>query len=109
MFTTVAALCGASAVAIGAFGAHGLKQHINDEKLLNAFETGARYHLVHAVALLALNSERHVWAQGFWVAGILLFSGSLYLLPFNRKLGAITPIGGLCFIAGWLALLPKLW
>jgi uncharacterized membrane protein YgdD (TMEM256/DUF423 family) len=109
MYTTVAAVNGAVAIAMGAFGAHYLKQHITDERLLKAFETGAHYHLIHSVALLALNSEKHAWAQSFWVVGIILFSGSLYLLPWNRKLGIITPFGGLSLIAGWLSLLPKLW
>jgi len=106
MFTTVAGVSGALAVIMGAFGAHGLKAHVTDDKLLAAFATGAHYHLIHSAAILAAG-EQHKWAQTLWVVGIALFSGSLYLLPFNRRLGIITPIGGLFLIAGWVALLPR--
>ena len=99
-------------VAAGAFGAHGLKDRLSPE-LLNTFEVGARYQMYHAFALLAA-----AWAQTRWpgaataaagwlfVAGTLLFSGSLYLLSLTgvRWLGAITPLGGLAFLAGWLCL-----
>ena len=106
------ALFGATAVALGAFGAHGLKARVTAD-LLVVFETAARYHLVHALAIVAV-----AWAADrfpgpcaaaagwLFVAGILLFSGSLYLMVLTgaRALGAITPLGGLAFIAGWIAL-----
>jgi uncharacterized membrane protein YgdD (TMEM256/DUF423 family) len=106
------ALLGATAVALGAFGAHGLKARVTAD-LLVVFETAARYHLVHALAIVAV-----AWAADrfpgscaaaagwLFVAGILLFSGSLYLMVLTgaRALGAITPLGGLALIAGWIAL-----
>jgi len=99
---------GALGVALGAFGAHGLKQLVTDPHLLDVWDTGARYHLVHAVALLgvAAHPSPPVWAGRLFVAGTLLFSGSLYVMALTdvRILGAITPLGGLCYIAGWLAL-----
>lgn len=101
----VAAVTGALAVALGAFGAHGLKQGVTDAHLLEVWDTGARYHLVHAVVLLVLASRGGpVWAERLLLAGIVLFSGSLYLMTLTgaRWLGAITPLGGVCFILGWL-------
>lgn len=99
-------------VVLGAFGAHGLKARVGPD-LLGVFETGVRYHLVHALALLAVAWASERWA-GPWVSlagwtfllGILIFSGSLYLLAITgaRWLGAITPLGGLSFILGWVAL-----
>ncbi len=102
----LAAFVGASAVGLGAFGAHGLKQRVDDSTLLAIWETAARYHLIHAVVILVW-----VWTGGprlpvrFWSAGILIFSGTLYLLVLTnlRWLGAITPLGGLLLIAGWVA------
>jgi len=109
---TLGSILGAAGVAIGAFGAHGLKSRVGPE-LLAIFETGARYHLLHALAILAAAWAADRW-PGSWpvaagwlfVAGILVFSGSLYamVLTGQRWLGAITPIGGACFIAGWIAL-----
>ena len=94
-------------VAAGAFGAHGLKQRLSSD-LLAAFETGARYQMYHALGLLAVafavgqgrSASTAGWAM---LAGIVLFSGSLYALALTgiRPLGAITPLGGLCFLAGW--------
>merc|ERR1739848_237535 len=92
MFTTIAGLSGAAAIGFGAFGAHALRGEVTDERIINAFTTGAHYHLAHSVALLALGNDRPT-TQTLWVIGIVLFSGSLYCLPINRKLGAITPIG----------------
>jgi uncharacterized membrane protein YgdD (TMEM256/DUF423 family) len=100
------------AVALGAFAAHGLKARLGAD-LLAAFETGVRYQMFHALALLAA-----AWAYTRWpgalvltsgwlfVAGTLLFSGSLYALALTgvRGLGIITPFGGLAFLAGWLCL-----
>lgn len=103
----LAAVTGALAVALGAFGAHGLKQVVTDAHLLEVWDTGARYHLVHAVALLAVaRAPVSPWVPRLWVGGIVLFSGSLYAMTLTgvRALGAVTPLGGLCFIAGWLML-----
>jgi uncharacterized membrane protein YgdD (TMEM256/DUF423 family) len=100
------------AVAAGAFGAHALKERLTPD-LLAVFEVGARYHMYHALALLAvgaLASQKPTpWVQySGWafVAGTVLFSGSLYALALSgvRVLGAITPLGGLGFLAGWALL-----
>lgn len=100
------------AVAAGAFGAHALKSRLAPE-LLATFEVGVRYHVYHGLALIAVSilAARHgsaaVSFAGFaFVLGTALFSGSLYLLALTglRWLGAITPIGGVFFLAGWLAL-----
>ena len=98
------------AVAAGAFGAHGLKPRLSSE-LLAVFETGARYQMYHALGLLAvalvLGQGRSASAAGWaMLAGIVLFSGSLYGLALTgiRALGAITPLGGLCFLTGWAIL-----
>ena len=105
----VAALLG---VALGAFGAHALRDRLTPE-LLAVFETGVRYHFYHAFALLAAAYAASRWPEGaaavagwLFLAGIVLFSGSLYLLALTgvRWLGAITPLGGIAFIAGWAAL-----
>jgi uncharacterized membrane protein YgdD (TMEM256/DUF423 family) len=99
-------------VAIGAFGAHGLRSRVTPE-MLAVFETGVRYHMYHALALLAVGwvAGRGTlpWlnaAGGLFAAGILLFSGSLYLLALTgaRGWGAVTPVGGLAFIVGWACL-----
>ena len=117
LFFGLGALSAGLAVALGAFAAHGLRSRVSAEALA-AFETGARYHMYHALALLAV-----AWACARWpsagtsaagwlfVAGTLLFSGSLYLLAVTgvRALGAITPLGGLAFILGWLALAWAAW
>lgn len=101
---------GLSGVALGAFGAHGLKGRI-DDSLLAAFDTGVRYQLVHAVALLVVAwlagsaQGRMARAAGWLMAiGTLLFSGSLYLMAVGapRWFGAITPFGGVSFMLGWL-------
>ena len=99
-------------VLLGAFGAHGLRERLTPD-LLAVYETGIRYHLIHALGLLAVAWASERWANAWvgaagwlFVAGIVVFSGSLYLLAVTgtRWLGAITPIGGLCFLAGWAAL-----
>jgi uncharacterized membrane protein YgdD (TMEM256/DUF423 family) len=106
------AILGAAAVGLGAFGAHGLKSRVTAD-LLAVFETAARYHLIHALAIVAVAwaAERYpgvcATAAGWlFLAGIVLFSGSLYALVLTgvRGLGAITPLGGLAFIAGWILL-----
>ena len=104
----LAALAGFLAVALGAFGAHGLKPVFDQNGTLAVWQTAALYHLVHAVVLLVLAQKAAVARVPFALfgAGIVLFSGSLYALAVTnvKWLGAITPIGGLCLLAGWLAL-----
>lgn len=105
----IAAVLGGLAVAFGAFGAHGLKERLAGN--MEIFETAVRYHFYHALVLLALGfAPPALWSgrlapAAAWalVFGVLLFSGSLYALALTniRWLGAITPIGGLGFIAGW--------
>jgi uncharacterized membrane protein YgdD (TMEM256/DUF423 family) len=99
-------------VALGAFAAHGLKAILAPD-MLAVFETGVRYQMYHAFALFATSWAFARWpsrtfaiAGGLFVAGIVVFSGSLYLLALTetRWLGAITPLGGLAFLAGWLCL-----
>ncbi len=119
-FIVTAAFFGGLAVALGAFGAHGLAKITSNEKILHGFQTGVQYQLYHALGLLgiAILSEKYkskwiIWAGRSFIAGIILFSGSLYLLTFLKVedssaiklVGPITPIGGLFFIAGWLFLL----
>lgn len=109
-----AAFAGALGVILGAFGAHGLRDTL-EPRLMQTFETAVQYQLIHALALLlvsimylqvgrALAFEISLYA---FMAGILLFSGSLYglVLTDMRWLGPVTPLGGLCFIIGWFALL----
>jgi uncharacterized membrane protein YgdD (TMEM256/DUF423 family) len=111
-FLALGAVSGALAVVAGAFGAHGLRGSLSPD-LLAVFETAARYHMYHALALIAvaaiatrLPGRRADAAGWLFVAGTVVFSGSLYLLALGgpRWLGAITPLGGLCFIVGWVAL-----
>ena len=110
-FAAGAAVAGIGVV-LGAFGAHALKDRLSPE-MLAIFETGVRYHLIHALGLLAVAWAGSRWPNGWigaagwlFLAGIVVFSGSLYLLSVtgSRWLGAITPIGGLSFILGWIAL-----
>jgi uncharacterized membrane protein YgdD (TMEM256/DUF423 family) len=100
------------AVAAGAFGAHALKGRLTPD-LLETFETAARYQMYHALALafVALAYDRWATAQIGWAGwlfalGTVIFSGTLYLLALTgtRWLGAVTPLGGLCFLAGWASL-----
>lgn len=104
----LAGVLGFTGVALGAFGAHGLKDIVTDPHLMDVWKTGAHYHLIHAVmvAVAALHPARPVWPARLFTAGILLFSGSLYLMAVTGTLwlGAITPLGGLCFLAGWASL-----
>lgn len=105
-WTRVGAVAMLLAVALGAFAAHGLKPRLSPE-MMTVFETGVRYHVYHALALLALAALRGPDRAGWcFLAGIVLFSGSLYLLALTgeRRLGMITPVGGLLFLAGWLVL-----
>ncbi len=112
LFLSLGAISGALAVLIGAFGAHGLKDKLC-EKMLVVYKTGVEYHFYHTLALLAIGllslyyKSALLTASGWsMVAGIVIFSGSLYALSISgvRGLGAITPIGGLCFIIGWVLL-----
>ena len=112
LFFSLGAVSGLVAVAAGAFGAHALRARL-DPSALAVFETGARYQMYHALALIVV-----AWAAARWpgpwsgragwlfVAGTLLFSGSLYALALSgiRALGAVTPFGGVAFLAGWLCL-----
>lgn len=115
-FLKTAALLGGLAVVLGAFGAHALKQLLN-EKYLATFETAVRYQFYHVFALIAVGflfkefpNTYLLWSGRLFCYGILIFSGSLYLLTALEAmgqqgfkwLGAITPIGGLCLIAGWI-------
>lgn len=102
----------ALAVTIGAFGAHGLKAHLS-EAMLQTWKTGVEYHFYHALGLLLIGvlsvsmpTNLLNWSALFLFVGIVLFSGSLYFLAIIgiKWLGAITPLGGLCFIAGWVLL-----
>lgn len=110
-FAVAGALSALIAVGAGAFGAHGLRARLTPD-LLAVFETAARYQMYHALGLLAVAWAVTRWPSGLvrtagwlFIAGTLVFSGSLYLLSLTgtRWLGAITPIGGLLFLAGWLA------
>ena len=104
--TRVAAIAGFLAVALGAFGAHGLKEILAQNGMAAVWETAVFYHFVHAVMLFVLAGRQPPAAGPWWcfLAGIVVFSGSLYLLAVTGAhwLGAITPIGGVSFLAGWL-------
>ena len=110
-----AAVAGATGVGIGAFGAHALKatlEALPSGKGVDTFRTGNLFHLVHAAALLALSTssaddtEKYQRPATLFITGICLFSGSLYGLALGgpRLLGPVTPLGGLCFIGGWISL-----
>jgi uncharacterized membrane protein YgdD (TMEM256/DUF423 family) len=106
----VAGLLGLSAVAMGAFGAHGLRARLGPE-MLEVYRTGALYHLVHGLAVLAValgaaQLRRAALIVTLFTAGVVVFSGSLYALAITRivQLGAVTPVGGLLFMAGWALL-----
>ena len=105
LFRIAAALC-FFAVALGAFGAHSLKGMLEANGTVDAWNKAVLYHLAHAVALvaLALSGTMNRGACYLLIAGVLIFSGSLYVLAVTnvRWLGAITPIGGLCLLAGWV-------
>jgi uncharacterized membrane protein YgdD (TMEM256/DUF423 family) len=104
MIRIAAALC-FLAVALGAFGAHSLKSMLETHGMLEVWNKAVLYHFIHAIALFVLalygSANRGAWWLLF--AGIFLFSGSLYLMALAdiRWLGAVTPLGGLCFLAGW--------
>ncbi len=106
------------AVILGAFGAHALEERLSNE-MLDIFTTGVTYHFYHAIGLLIVgivayhlpDSNLLKWTGWLMISGILIFSGSLYVLSTSgvRWLGAITPIGGLCFIASWILLAITIW
>ena len=111
-FAAAGAISALVAVAAGAFGAHALRARLTPD-LLAVFETGARYHMYHAVGLLVVAWAATRWPVGsvraagwLFIGGTIVFSGSLYLLSLTgqRWLGAITPLGGAMFLAGWAAL-----
>ena len=110
-FLAAGAISAGLAVAAGAFGAHALRARLSPE-LLDVWKTGAHYQLAHALALLATGwlaarapGGLAGWAGGLFLAGTVLFSGSLYALVLTgvRALGAVTPLGGVAFLAGWVA------
>ncbi|WP_018611987.1 DUF423 domain-containing protein [Segetibacter koreensis] len=117
-FLQLAAVMGALAVALGAFGAHALKR-IVPEAVVNIFETGVRYQFYHVFALAVIgilyrdfSNKWMLWAGNLFIIGIILFSGSLYMLTWLKAsskegldwVGIITPFGGLAFIAGWVCM-----
>jgi uncharacterized membrane protein YgdD (TMEM256/DUF423 family) len=119
-YIAIAAIFGALAVALGAFGAHGLEGLTSDEKILHGFQTGVQYQMYHSLALLAVAflsdkvpGKWIKWAGTCFITGIILFSGSLYLLTFFKLqesnaikfIGPVTPLGGIFFIGGWICLL----
>jgi uncharacterized membrane protein YgdD (TMEM256/DUF423 family) len=102
----LSAFLGFVAVTLGAFGAHGLERVLSERGMIEAWETAVLYHLVHAVVLLVLGMSG-TWRPGPWVClclGVVLFSGSLYMIALTaaRWLGPVTPIGGVCLLAGWV-------
>ena len=112
MILAAAAASGMLAVILGAFAAHGLKGKLS-ESMMSAFQTGVHYQMYHSLALILLvvlyrqmPQSLLLYSAGFMLAGILLFSGSLYLLALTQLkwFGPITPLGGLCFIVGWALL-----
>ncbi len=117
-FLQSASLLGALAVTLGAFGAHALKR-VAPEAVVNIFETGVRYQFYHVFALAVagilyrdFSNKWMLWAGNFFITGILLFCGSLYILTYLKAtsrsgfdwVGIITPFGGLAFIAGWVCM-----
>ncbi len=123
LFLQFAAVAGALAVGLGAFGAHALKKMVSDVAV-NIFETGVRYQFYHvfALALSAIlykefTNKWMIWSGNMFILGMLLFSGSLYMLTYIKAtvkpgmdwIGIITPFGGLAFIAGWVCMLVSIY
>jgi uncharacterized membrane protein YgdD (TMEM256/DUF423 family) len=120
LFITIGALSGFLAVALGAFGAHSLRERLSAD-MLQVFQTGVTYQMYHALALVGVgillgrfSVEGSTWLTSsgwLFLAGSILFSGSLYLLSLTSTswLGAITPLGGVAFLLGWLALAIGIW
>ena len=122
-FLKIAAFMGALTVIFGAFAAHAIKSRVNAETLA-VFETGVRYQMYHVFAIFLVGIiykefpfKSMIWAGNLFLAGIILFSGSLYALTFFKAngyesmnwLGAVTPFGGTCFIVGWSLILRSLY
>ena len=118
-FLSIASVLGAIAVELGAFGAHALKRMVSDVAV-SIFETGVRYQFYHVFALAIIGilcrdfpNKWMFWAGNLFITGIILFSGSLYVLTYAKAavkpgfdwVGIITPFGGLAFIAGWISML----
>ena len=118
-YLVTGARLGALAVALGAFGAHGLQKIVSEEKIIQSFRTGVQYHQFHALALIAtaiiysqFSNSLVKSAGAFFLAGIVLFSGSLYLITLlqikgieiSRILSILTPLGGILMISGWILL-----
>ncbi|MCY0888641.1 MAG: DUF423 domain-containing protein [Alicyclobacillaceae bacterium] len=117
MFILLGSVLGFFSVALGAFAAHALRRRVSAEQSA-VFATGAQYEMYHALALIAIGlwSLQHpssllTAAAWFFVAGIVFFSGSLYVLVWTgmKRFGAVTPIGGLCFLVGWALLAIRAW
>lgn len=117
VFVLLGAMLAGVAVAAGAFGAHGLRDRLAPD-MLAVYETAVRYQMYHALALFAVAWSAARWPAGpaaiagwCFVAGIAIFSGSLYVLALSgaRWLGAVTPLGGLAFLAGWTVLAVAAW
>ncbi|KAF1956351.1 DUF423-domain-containing protein [Byssothecium circinans] len=106
-FWTIGCLYGATSVALGAFGAHGLKKRIADPQRLASWSTASQYQLMHSVALTVatIAAPQNTLAMSLFTAGMTMFSGSIYLLVLDpqrfKVLGPVTPLGGLCLIGGW--------
>lgn len=113
LFLSLGSISAMLAVILGAFGAHGLKNRISTE-MLEIFQTGVQYHMYHSLGLIALGILAYHMPESSWlrwsgwmmVAGIVVFSGSLYVLSLTgaRWLGAVTPLGGVAFIVSWVLL-----
>jgi len=117
LFLLIGSVLGFLGVGLVAFGAHGLKARISAD-LMAVYQTGVLYHLVHALAVCIVGVIVQKWTHGpiaasgwLFTAGVVVFSGSLYVMALTgiRWLGAITPIGGLCFLAGWACLAVSAW
>ena len=118
LYLLIAAVYGFLAVALGAFGAHGLKQKLSVD-MLAVYQTGVQYHFYHTLALFGVallmlqlpQSTALRWSALLFCIGIAIFSGSLYVLAISgiRWLGAITPLGGVAFLAGWIMLAIAVW
>jgi len=109
LIVLAAGLLGFTGVALGAFGAHALKETLTARGRVSTWQTAVLYHLIHAVALLALAGWAGNWTNARWIGvcwmlGVVFFSGSLYWLSLGgpKFLGPITPLGGLAFLTGWL-------
>ncbi len=109
LWIIISAISGFTAVAIGAFGAHGLREKLSSE-MIEVYKTGVLYQLIHSVVLLLLSLNTIIkskWPSIFFLLGIILFSFSLYIYSTSgiRFFAMITPIGGFCFLIGWLLLI----